>query len=84
MKYFKVKDLSAGKAVYRLDPPLEGHTYVYVSAVDAPFTGPEVYIFPCDEHGEVAVFSELDGSYRGGFDHRKALEGAGYSEGDRP
>lgn len=52
--------------------------FVVVSAVVAMFSGPETYIFPADETGEVLNWSELDGSYRGSLDHTAALEGAGY------
>ena len=69
--------------VYRLDPPLTDgttkHEYVWVSATDVPYTGPETYIFGSDEHGRVTDWLELDGSYRGGLDHEEALRGAGYA-----
>ena len=52
--------------------------YVVVSAADVVFSGPETYIFPANEQGEVVDWSELEGSYRGGLDHRQALENAGY------
>lgn len=63
---------------YRLSEPLDGHETVAVSAVVAPFSGPETYIFPCDEAGRITAWGELDGSYRGGLSHVAALEGAGY------
>jgi hypothetical protein len=55
------------------------HSYVIVSAVDAMFSGPETYIFPANEDGQIQDYGELEGSYRGGFDHVTALEGAGYA-----
>jgi hypothetical protein len=64
---------------YRLTEPLDGHETVAVSAVVAPFSGPETYIFPCDETGWITAWGELDGSYRGGLDHAAALEAAGYT-----
>jgi hypothetical protein len=74
--------------VYRLSPPLqiknydgevESETeYVWVSAADAMFSGPETYIFACDEGGEVTSWLELEGSFRGALDHEEALRGAGY------
>lgn len=84
-----VKDKPSGiigavqQSLYRLDPPMqtpEGGTteYVWVSAIDAMFTGAETYIFACDEDGEVTDWLELPGSYRGGYDHAEALRGAGY------
>lgn len=93
----------AGDArVYRLDPPIESQvddpnarkcSLVVVSAVEAPLTGPETYIFPAyeqapDERGNayaVDSWFEMDGSFRGGLDHERALRGAGYvveQEGD--
>jgi len=42
------------------------------------FSGPETYIFPANGNGKVLSFLELEGSYRGGLNHFKALEGAGY------
>lgn len=80
--------------LYRLDPPIEQkgwdgnveatHEFVRVSATIVPdysglgYGGPETYIFPADETGEVIDWGEMDGSYRGGLDHEEALRGAGY------
>lgn len=69
--------------IYRLSPPLtteEGveAEFVWVSAVIVPFGGPETYVFPCTEDGEVTDWTEQEGSYRGGLDHETALRGAGY------
>ena len=74
--------------LYRLDPPIEQtdwdgnveatHEYVRVSATSVMFSGPETYIFPADETGDVIDWGELDGSYGGGLDHEEALRGAGY------
>lgn len=47
--------------------------YVATSAVDAPYTGPETYIFPCDEQGNVLSWGELPGSFRGSLDHDQAI-----------
>lgn len=77
-------------AVYRVSPPMtyqkwdEDGTvtrtteFVWVSGVNVPFSGVETYIFPSDAHGEVADWGELDGSFRGGIDHARALKNAGY------
>ena len=64
--------------LFQMDPPHEGHEYVVVSATFAMFSGPETYIFPATENGEVTDWGELNGSYRGDFDHDKALKNAGY------
>ena len=87
-----IRDLDGftGEAkLYKLDPPMEEtdfdnevvgrHKYVVVSATVAMFTGPETYIFPSDENGNVTSWGELEGSYRGGLDHETALKNAGYS-----
>ena len=77
--------------VYELDPPISGgyneggpYQYVIVSAADVMFSGPETYIFPAEKTGDVfdvAEWGELDGSFRGGLDHTKALSDAGYTIG---
>lgn len=75
-----VSDNFSGRAeLYSVEPPLEGHRHVVVSAVEAPFTGPETYIFGADSKGKVKQWGELDGSYRGGLEIGRALRNAGYS-----
>lgn len=78
-----IKDVRAGGAahwkLYKLTPPLDGNDYVIVSAANVFFSGPETYIFPANEHGDVTDWCELEGSFRGALDHRRALLGAGYS-----
>jgi hypothetical protein len=54
-------------------------TYVVVSAVNAPFSGPETYIFESTPEGEVVSFTELEGSVRGTMSHSEALSEAGYA-----
>lgn len=70
--------------VYKVDPPIEYDedreaTYVVVSANTVPYSGPETYIFPSTDGGEVTDWLELEGSYRGGLDHAAALGNAGYT-----
>lgn len=60
--------------------PRRKTTHVVTSAVHAFPTGPETYIFCADECGEVVCWTELDGSYRGGLDHLRAIHGAGWVE----
>ena len=82
-------NFGAHHKVYRLSPPVdhedyarEGetrtHEHVTVSAASVPFSGPETYIFPSDADGNFGDFGELNGSYRVGLDHEKALRGLGY------
>lgn len=71
-------DWNGNAAVYQLDPPLAGYRHVVVSAVDAPFSGAETYIFGCDGDGEVADFDELPGSTRGVLSHPTAAGRSGY------
>ncbi len=72
----------AGEAgLYRLSTPLEGHKFVIVSAANVYGTGSETYIFGATEDGEIASWSELEGSQRGTLEHEVALAGAGYSIG---
>lgn len=75
--------------LYRVSPPMAGrswmsdetatHDYVVVSAADVMFSGPETYIFPADEDGNVVDWGEVDGSFRGALDHERALHEAGYT-----
>lgn len=65
--------------LYRLSEPLDGYTYVIVSAVMVPHTGPETYIFGSDAEGNYPPdMRELPGSFRGGMNHEIALNYAGY------
>lgn len=84
----KLTDFTGDARLYKVDPPIEQkdwegnveatHEYVIASATNVMFSGPETYLFPANEAGEVIDWGELDGSYRGGFDHEAALTGAGY------
>lgn len=77
--------------LYKLDVPVkigyqwdddkpderEETNFVVVSAVHEYFAH-ETYIFPSDGDGNILDWGELDGSYRGGTDHERALNNAGY------
>lgn len=63
---------------WKLDPPLDGHEYVIVSAVDAFMSGPETYIFPSTEEPLIANWVELEGSERGYKDNERVLRQLGY------
>ena len=55
-------------------------SYVVTSATVAIFSGPETYIFPANENSDILDWMELSGSYRGGLDHDKAINGLADSE----
>lgn len=79
-------------AVFEVDPPMtylelsddygedkpKLTSFVWVSAVNVPFSGPETYIFACTKEGKVLDWLELEGSFRGALDIERALRGAGY------
>lgn len=79
--------------LYRVSPPLTQqcyccdqveaeYDYVIASALISPGAElgdrQEVLIFGADADGQMLSSGELDGSYRGGIDHEKALKNAGY------
>lgn len=61
------------------DEEAEETEYVIVSAVIAPFSGPETFIFPAREDGSAIDYLELDGSFQGALDHARALRNVGYT-----
>lgn len=77
-------------ALYKLSPPIsyteydngEEHdrqaAYVIASSAYAMFSGPETYLFPSDEGGEVISWGELPGSSKGDISHADVLHAAGY------
>ena len=78
-----VKEAKGRACLYKLSDPLMGYEYVVVSAAKDARDGHnqiigETFIFGSDETGNVRSFLELPGSYRGGLDHQKALNDAGY------
>lgn len=91
MKATFVKDVSAkfrGEArLYRLDQAIEygwdwdseqykGSTnFVVASAANVWYGGPETYVFASDEEGNVLDWSEKAGSFQGGLDHDRAIQG---------
>lgn len=81
-KAFLLKDNLAGTyrghaALYRMEPPHEGHELVIVSAVNTD-TAYETYLFPGDASGKITDYAELSGSIKGTTDHAKALAEASY------
>lgn len=76
----RVRNMQGDARLYRLNEPLDGHTYVVVSAIDErpAFRIHETYIFGADHAGNIKSWGELEGSYKGGTDHEEALRRAGY------
>lgn len=84
-----LKGFRGDARLYKLTPSLNekdynghhkaDHEYVLVSASHGAFSGPETYIFPANKRGDVTDWGELGGSFKGGLDHKQALENAGYS-----
>lgn len=76
-----IRDLTSWNgraALYRMNPPYEGHEHVIVSAVNVPLSGPETYIFPADLNGIIS-WSELSGSQRGTLSRAAVLRDIGYN-----
>ena len=79
-----VREAKGRACLYKLSEPLVGYEYVVVSAAkdyrDDTYNNMigETFIFGSDETGQVKSFLELPGSYKGGLDHQKALNDAGY------
>ena len=55
----------------------DGRYVFYHASLYDNMTG-ETFIFGSDELGKIKSFLELPGSYKGGLDHQKALNDAGY------
>lgn len=64
--------------LYELTPPFGPHQFVISSAANVLFSGPETYVFPASEAGEVTSWSELEGSFRGGLNCDQAIRNMGY------
>ena len=73
-----IKGRKGDPRLYKLSEPLDQAVFVIVSAVIAPITGPETFIFAANSKGEVRDWGELDGSFTGALDHEQALKNAGY------
>jgi hypothetical protein len=57
-----------------ISPSGEIH-HVVTSATIVPLSGPETYVFECDENGVVTSWLDLPGSFRGYFGHIRAIDG---------
>ena len=78
-----IKEAKGRACLYKLSEPLVGYEYVVVSAARAHKDNynnmiGETFIFGSDQTGKIKSFLELPGSYKGGLDHQKALNDAGY------
>lgn len=86
-----IKDTKNSQGVYqklyKLSEPLDGHHHVIVRAAKHG-TGfmhiHETCIFGANATGEITHWGELDGSYRNGTDHERALNNAGYTVTEAP
>lgn len=60
--------------------PGEDHftQYVVVSAAVSFLEGPETYIFPASPDGDVISWGEMEGSFKGALNHKRAIEKAGW------
>ena len=89
-KFIREVENWTGKAfLCKVTPPMEYETkeerkkttkYIIVSATHVPFSGDETYIFPATSKGIVINWIELEGSFKGDCDHKRALANAGYTE----
>lgn len=83
-----VRDISPGKRLAMLSRPvmvgewdcdaekcvLKGVLYIVSSIATVPYSGEETYLFRANSDGEILAWGELEGSFRGGHDHQKALD----------
>lgn len=75
----KVKNISETKILWSVFPRINGHKWVVTSAKIIPTIGPETYMFGSDENGNIISWDELQGSYRGGLEHRICFQNIGYN-----
>ncbi len=75
----KIKNISETQILWSVFPRINGHKWIITSAKDIPFTGPETYMFGADENGHIVEWDELEGSYRGGLEHRICFQNIGYN-----
>ena len=74
----KIKELPNNKILWEVLPRIDGNKYVITSASDVGPSGPETYVFPSNQKGEIIDWGELPGSYRGDLVHEKCFEKIGY------
>lgn len=69
------------RSVHWRDAQRKRHTtaYVVVSTANNVLTGrPETLIFPCKKDGTPKSFMDMKGSFWGGWNHKLAIEKAGW------
>lgn len=64
--------------------PTEFTDHVVTSAAITSLAGPETYVFPADQDGNILDWGEIAGSFRGGLDHHEAIRRSGWSIGEDP
>lgn len=80
-KYLRSLEGWPDARVYELSEPYPGTdtNLVVVGTTDDMFSGPETYVFPATveslEKNTVSDWGELEGTFRGGRDHARALAG---------
>lgn len=74
----KLKTWYSDARLFKLSEPMAGTDFVIVSAVNLRGSGPETCIFPANAAGVALGVRELDGSFRGELNHKRALNNAGY------
>lgn len=73
MKAELVRDLAGFSGTAKLWRVDGGeHCFVITSAA-ITYSGPETYVFPANESGDVTDWGELEGSFRGDPDHDRAI-----------
>lgn len=73
----RISGMEGDARLYKLNKPLAGNYYVIVSGVHNQYTT-ETYIFSSNKLGDIIDWGELDGSFKGAIDHKRALNNAGY------
>lgn len=78
----KIKVVNERQILWEVFPRIEGNKFVITSISSVMFTGPETYVFPSNDKGEIVDWGELPGSYRGGMVHEECFKNIGYTIND--
>ena len=71
-----IENEHAIQALYRMEPPLDGHDLVLASGIRTRLAH-ECFLFASDESGEITDWTELSG-VRETTDHAEAMADIGY------